>query len=269
MTTTSTVETPRTPLIPVRTTGWRMGYANLARKEFGQWWGTKMWWIQSLMWLIVLNGITTAIMLDNGGMSNAELMNETVMSFFLISTTAVGIAIVLTIQGAIVGEKELGTAAWVMSKPASRTSYVLSKLTAYFVGFAVTALVIPSAVFLVEAKLLLPEPVDYASFALGMGILALAMLFFIVLTLALGTVFKGRGPIAGIGIGLILVGQFFKGMLPLSLVLLTPWLLGDVAGSFAMDTTPEWNRMTPLVAIVIETLVLGYLAIMRFKREEF
>jgi hypothetical protein len=86
---------------------------------------------------------------------------------------------------------------------------------------------------------------------------------------ALGCITKGRGSIAGIGIGLILVGQFFKGMLPETIVLATPWLLGDVASSFAIGQLPEFDRMIPVLVVAIEVVMLGFLAIWRFNREEF
>ena len=34
-------------LRPVAAGGWRGGFSNLLRKELGQWWGTKMWWVIS------------------------------------------------------------------------------------------------------------------------------------------------------------------------------------------------------------------------------
>jgi hypothetical protein len=95
------------------------------------------------------------------------------------------------------------------------------------------------------------------------------VVFYVILTIALGTMFKGRGPIAGIGVGFILAGQFFKGMFPLSLVMATPWLLGDVAFSFAVGTQPDFNRTTPIIATVIASVVLAGLALWRFEREEF
>jgi ABC-2 type transport system permease protein len=181
----------------------------------------------------------------------------------------IGIGVVLTIQGAVVGEKELGTAAWVMSKPASRASFVLAKLIGYSVGFFATALLIPSIVFVVQAQFLLSVPLDYGRFALAVGIVALSVLFYVALTIGLGCMFKGRGPVAGIGIGLVLVGQFFKGMLPLPLVMATPWLLGDVATSFALASPPDFNRMVPIIVTTAAALALVYLAIWRFQREEF
>ena len=41
--TSTTAATVESPLVPVHTTGWRGGLANLVRKELGQWRGTRMW----------------------------------------------------------------------------------------------------------------------------------------------------------------------------------------------------------------------------------
>jgi ABC-2 type transport system permease protein len=263
------VVTGQGSLIPVTTEGWRSGFENLFRKEMGQWWGTKMWWIQTLIWVVILNGVTTAIMLDSSGMPADDLRREAVQTFMLVAATAIGIGIVLTLQGSVVGEKESGTAAWVMSKPASRVSYVLSKLAANYIGFVVTALLIPSVIFILEARALLESPVSLSSFASGLAVLALELLFYVVLTISLGCVFKSRGPIASIGIGLILTGQFFKGMLPLPLVQVMPWLLGDVASAFAINATLEWNPVIPIVAVSVATVALAFLGVWRFGREEF
>ncbi|MFZ0014024.1 MAG: ABC transporter permease subunit [Acidimicrobiia bacterium] len=266
---TTVVHPHNADLIPTKARGWRIGLGNLLRKEFGQWWTTKLWWIESLIWLFLLNGVTTIIMLDSSGMPPQQHMEEAVQTFFLVAATAVGIGIVLTLQGVIVGERELGTAAWVMSKPASRTSFVVAKLIAHFVGFVVTSLIIPSAVFLTTAALILPEPVAVGPFALGMAVLGLNILFFVTLTLTLGCLFKGRGPVAGLGITVILIGQFFKGMLPEVIVVATPWLLGDIAASFAIQRPPEFDRVLPLTIVALETIVLGLVGIWRFNREEF
>lgn len=265
---TTGTDVARAELISVKAGGWRTGFANLLRKEFGQWWRTKLWWIQTLIWVVILNGITTAVMLDTSGLAPAALMDEAISVFLLVGAAAIGIGVVITIQGAIVGEKELGTAAWVMSKPVSRAAYVLSKLTAHFVGFAVTALLIPAVVFIVESTLLISAPIRLGPFLLGMGVMALNVLFYVVFTLALGCVFKGRGPVAGIGIGLSLVGMFFEELLPQAVVMATPWLLGEVAVSHSLGRLPGFNRVVPVVLVGIVTLTLGFLAVWRFQHEE-
>jgi len=269
MTSTTAATTVESSLVPVHTTGWRGGLGNLVRKELGQWWGTRMWWVQSLIWVLLLNGVATVVMLEGAGMAPGEAVTEAVQTFLLMGAMTIGIGVVLTVQGAVIGEKELGTAAWVMSKPASRVSFALAKVIAYSVGFLATALLIPSIVFVVQAQFLLPAPLDYGKFALAVSIVALSVLFYVVLTIALGCMFKGRGPVSGIGIGLILVGQFFKGMLPLPLVMATPWLLGDVAASYALASSPDFDRMVPMLVTGAAAVALACLAIWRFQREEF
>jgi ABC-2 type transport system permease protein len=269
MTSITTAATVESPLAPVQATGWRGGLGNLVRKELGQWWATRLWWVQTLIWVLLLNGVATVVMLEGAGMPPEEVVTEAVNTFLQMGAITIGIGVVLTIQGAVVGEKELGTAAWVMSKPASRASFVLAKLIANSVGFLATALLIPSLIFVVQAQFMLPVSLDYGQFALAVGIVALSVLFYVVLTIGLGCMFKGRGPVAGLGIGLVLVGQFFKGMLPLPLVMATPWLLGDVAASYALDSPPEFNRMIPIIVTAAVAVVLVCLGIWRFHREEF
>jgi ABC-2 type transport system permease protein len=247
--------------------GWTDGLANLTRKEFGQWWSTKLWLIQVALWVFMLDGISFAIMSDTS-MTDAAVTEEAVRSFPLIAATAVVIGVILTVQGAVVGEREMGTAAWVMSKPASRASFIVSKLAAHSFGFLATAIVIPTVVFAVEAAILLPLPVSYGAIATSSLVLGLAVVFYVTLTLALGTMFRGRGPVAGIGIGLVLAGQFFKGMLPIGFVKLTPWLLGDIAGTIAVGQPLESSWFVPVVVTAAATVALLAIALRRFNSEE-
>lgn len=267
--TTTTPSSSSLALVPVGHTERLGGLRNLLRKEFGQWWTTRLWWIQVLIWVVILNGISTVIMLDTAGMTARAVTGQAVETFLQVAATSIAIGVVLTVQGSIVGEKELGTAAWVMSKPVSRASFVLAKLVAHWVSLVVTAVLIPATIFAVEAGYLLSEGISYGPFLVGLAVVALIVLFYVALTLALGCLFAGRGPVAGIGIGFILVGQFFKGMLPLPVVLATPWPLGEVASSFALGTIPEWNRLIPLSVTTVVAVALLAVAIWSFNREEF
>lgn len=265
----STSDPAHAELIAVRSSGSLVGLGNLTRKEFNQWWNTRLWWIQTLIWMVILNGVSTIVMLDSAGMTPAEVTDEAIQTFFLVGATAIPIGIVISLQGAIVGERELGTAAWVLSKPVSRASFLLSKLLAHVVGFAVTALLIPATLFLTAARLILPERIQLGVFGIGLGIMGLLVVFYVVLTLSLGCFAEGRGPVAGAGITLVLTGQLLKGTLPLSVVMATPWLLGDTAASFPMQVRPEFARNVPLIVVAIGTVVFGCLALRRFDREEF
>lgn len=255
-------------LTPASPGPWTAGMANLLRKELRQWFGTRTWWVQLTLWVVILNGVTTAVMFDPE-LPPPELLEEAVLTFLQMAATVVAIGVVLATQGAIVGERELGTAAWVLSKPASRPSFVLAKLVAHATGFVLLAITVPAVLFAVEVAARVEAPLDTAQFALGVAVVSLSVIFYLTLTLALGTLFRGRGPVAGLGIGLVLMGLFFKGMLPVPLVVVTPWLLGDVAGSITLGTTMEIDRMVPVVATTVATVGLLGMALWRFQREEF
>jgi hypothetical protein len=151
--TTESDSEPTLDLTPAM--GQRSGFGNLLRKELGQWWGTRQWWIQLLAWVVILNGVAALIMIDP-----ESTANEAVQTFLLM--------------GAFV-----------------------------------------------------------------------------------------------IGVGMLLMGQFFAGMLPLALVIVTPWLLGDVATSVALGTELEFNGAIPVIATAVTTSALVLAALWRFAREEF
>lgn len=256
-------------LIATRTSRRWGGFGNLLRKELGQWWTTKLWWIQTLIWVALIAGISTIASLDSAGMTPAEHFVEATRSPFLIGALVIGIGVVVTVQGAVIGEKDQGTAAWIMSKPVSRASFVMSKIVAHSFGFIVTAVVVPAVVYAFVSSMLFPGMLDLGGYAIATSVVALSTVFYVALTVCLGTVFDGRGPVAGLGIAVLLTGQFLNGMLPPALVMRTPWPLGEVAASFAVGVTPEWNRMTPIVATAIGAVVLSVLAVWRFGRDEF
>jgi ABC-2 type transport system permease protein len=264
-----TTTTGRLAMVPVTATGWRLGFANLLRKELGVWFGTSLWWVHTLIWLFMLDFTTAMTIRGTGGRPRGELLSEATLAFFQVGAAAIPIGIVLTLMGAIVREKDLGTAAWVLSKPVSRTAFILGKFVAHLIGFLTTAVLIPAAVFLVMTRLMLSEWIDPARFAIGLGVMCLSLLFYIALTLALGTLARSQGLVAGVGITFILLGQVFKGMLPEPVVILTPWPIGDAAASFASNEQPGFGSTVLLAAVTVEVLVLAAVALWRFAREEF
>ncbi len=108
--------------------GWRRGFANLLGNENRMWWGTRKWLVHILLWLVILNGLILLIGLTDGpDLNNPSKLYETLVQvLFQVGTLATAIGVVTTEQGAIVREKQLGTAAWVLSKPVSRSAFVLA-----------------------------------------------------------------------------------------------------------------------------------------------
>jgi len=258
----------RQGLIPVRQRAWLGGFGNMLRKELGQWWGTRTWWVQTLIWVLILNGISTIVALTEG-LPPAELLQEVVQTFLPMSVGAVGMGTVIAAQGLIVGEKQLGTAAWVMSKPASRSAFILAKVVANALGFWVTAIIIPSIIFVITVRTVVPVPLDLVPFLVGVGISALSQLFYLTLTIMLGTFFNSRGPIAGIGIGFVMTGLLLKGFIPMQVMIATPWPLPDVAGGLALGMELPSIWPVPVIATAVWVIIMIAAALWRFGREEF
>jgi ABC-2 type transport system permease protein len=224
--------------------------------------------VQILIWVLILNGICTIVAMTDAMAPNA-LLAEVVQTFLALGIAAVGMGTVITVQGAIVGEKQLGTAAWVMSKPASRAAFILAKTLAYASGYWITAIIIPAIIFVIVTGLLIPVPLAITPFLAGLALMALGQLFYLTLTLMLGTFFSSRGPVAGIGIAFIMIGLMLDSFIPFQVLIVTPWPLADIAGGLTLGTDLPSVWPVPIIATSIWIVVMTALALWRFGREEF
>src|SRR5439155_10976170 len=55
------VVTLRPALQRVRGSGWQGGFGNMLRKELGDWFGTRRWLVQSILWVAIINGFIAFI----------------------------------------------------------------------------------------------------------------------------------------------------------------------------------------------------------------
>jgi ABC-2 type transport system permease protein len=267
----SALSTTNPALQAVNEPGLRRGFANLLRNENRMWWSTRKWLIHLLLWLIVLNGLILLIGLTEGQEANnpVPLYDTLIQVFFQIGAFATAIGVVTTAQGAIVREKQLGTAAWVLSKPVARSAFVLAKFVAYAVGFVSLATLVPSAIFYGESLFLAGRVPELACFLAGVGIAVLHTLFYLALTLLLGTLFTTRGPIAGIAMGVLFAGFLLPNVLPQAAVLAFPWMLKDLAVGLVLGSALPAVWPIPVVATALWTALFIGVALWRFGREEF
>jgi ABC-2 type transport system permease protein len=251
--------------------GWRRGFANLLRNENRMWWGTRKWLIHLLLWLILLNGLILLVGLTEGRETNnpVPIYQTLIQVFFQVGALATAIGMVTTAQGAIVREKQLGTAAWVLSKPVSRSAFVLAKFAAYAVGFLCLATLVPSAIFYGESLFLAARAPQLAGFLAGVGIMVIHTLFYLALTLLLGTLFNTRGPISGIAMGVLFVGFLPPNLIPVAARLVLPWTLKDSAVGLVLGSELPAVWPIPLVATGLWTVLFLGVALWRFGREEF
>jgi ABC-2 type transport system permease protein len=295
-------------LQPVRDRGWLQGFGNLTRQENRRWWGTRLWLVQVLIWLLIVNGLLTTVLLSERDaaaqgrdqavrqaiaeqqLANAETeeeaeaaragmgvtipASESLLIFFLFLGMAPGVGVAIIGQEALVQEKQSGTGAWVLSKPISRTAFVLSKITGNALGILVTMVAIQGAVGYVLIRWLGGHALYPIAFMGALGLVFLSLMFYLTLTVMLGTLFASRGPVIGIPLAVLFGFQIFTGIAPW-LFKVMPWVLvfppGDARSSHALlvalgQPLPSW---IPTIATLAWCLVFAAVAIWRFNREEF
>ena len=262
-------------LQPVGERGWRQGLANLMRKENDQWWRTRRWWIQSLLWLLVING-SLAVGLWLVPVVEPDLKLDTALAYeFFVQMMAwfPMFAVIVIAQGAIISEKQSGTAAWVLSAPISRESFILSKLFANALGFFVTIIALQGTVAYIQLSLyggmLLPVGPHLAV----LGLFSFYLLFYLALTLMLGSFFDTRGPVLGIAIGVAIasmrgIGSLFSGYAPW-LTQILPEALPIQAHAVATEKALPADWTVSVILGSAYSILFVALAIRRFKREEF
>ena len=249
-------------LKPVTERGWRAGLANLLRKEATRWLRTRYGLIQVVLWIVIINGLM-AIIISTAGPAIEPFVGVT--AWF----TSIGVAIVA--MEAIVGEKSTGTAAWVLSAPVTRPAFLLSKLVVIGIGSTATMIVIPGLLAFLEFSYL-PAAEDSVAIVPWMGAvgaLSLNVLFYLALTVFLGTLFSSRGAVIGTAIGVFMAGTLIAPVLPSVLSNLTPWGLLDPLAMELADETRSVDSIVPVFAAMAWVAIFTVASFWRFQREEF
>lgn len=261
-----------TNLKPVKNSGALAGFRNMLKIEGSRWVSPRILINQSLAWLFATNLLTaiTLIVIPIVEQDVVFTIDEASVVFIGIFSQILGIGSIVAMQSVLVGEKQSGTAAWIMSNPITRTSFILSKLVANALGILFVSVVVQGAIGYGIFSYAIGYLVPVKAYLVAMGLQALHTLFYITLTLALGSFFNTRGPIMGIGIftlmGLNLfsnfIGQFvtwFPNMVPETLKM----------GSIMLLRGLEFSTSLSIIATSAYILIFIGLAIWRFKKTEF
>ncbi|MGE0439287.1 MAG: ABC transporter permease [Gemmatimonadales bacterium] len=253
----------------VVSSGWAAGFRNFLGKEMAGWWRTRRWLVHLVLWQVVITGFVVMVTRDESNRGQARALSEAFTVFFQVGGFFGLIGAVLVSQGSIVGEKNSGTAAWVLTKPIARPAFILAKFVAITFTFLLLSLLLPSLTTLVASQLLIGTTPAPEHFFEAVGLAAVHQTFYIAFTLFLGTVFGSRGPVAGVALGFWIGGQILINYLPKWFVLAMPWLITNAASKVARweaAPVPVWIPVASSAALAVG-LVLA--AVWRFGREEF
>ena len=258
------------------------GFSNLFRKENRAWWGTRRWWINALLWTVLLGGLTAIMLFASGEEVNEATEAEITQAggliayilllglnvFFQFGVPVLAIGTVILAQDLIIGEKQSGVAEWLLSKPVTRRAYVLAKVAANSLGMFPLLVGLPSVVVYGMLSLRMGAPFPLAPFLSAVGIMTVHTLFYLTLTLMLGTIFNSRGPILGIALASVLGGGMLGGFInPLFYV--TPWMLPEVAllTATGQAITAE-TGIASLVATALWSIIFIFVACAKFEKME-
>jgi ABC-2 type transport system permease protein len=275
--------------------GWLQGFGNLFRKENYLWWGTSRWWTQFLVWLVIANGILFLVIgvapkMENsaGSASNTQTAQTTTQTgadngpldiygltvFLKMAGITVAIGVVILGQGTLIDEKQSGTAAWVLSKPISRTSFILSKVISHSLGILVTMAVVQGGIAYLIIYLITGSALPVLLFAGAIGMLFLTLLFWLTLTILLSTLSNARGLVIGVPLILLLGSTLFVEILPW-IGDIMPWNLTTTvsatrpAMAVALVTGQPLPTLMPVFASLAWCIFFTIVAIWRLQKEEF
>jgi ABC-2 type transport system permease protein len=261
--------------------GWRRGLNNHLKAELGRWFRSRKWWTQILIFALAINVFLISVISDPRGAGDPY--RETIAWFNGLLGVVGAIGVVILMQGAIVGEKRSGTAAWVLSKPISRSTYLFSKMIGNAIGIAVT---------IVLAQALISYVIIYTGYGTAPAPLAfftallthmVNLLFYFTLTVMLGAIFSGWGPVIAIPLAFVLLDEFVVAFAPPSLLdVLTkilPYGLATGYGDAAPSDAPSIAMslmlgerpysLVPVIATLVVSALFVAVAVRVFRRQAF
>jgi ABC-2 type transport system permease protein len=267
-----------TELQRVGLSGWRTGLANLLRKENRAWWASRRWLVQSLLWAVIVNGFTAAMLfvvprlLAAVGAPEMDSLSTGLAQLFKLGALVLAAGTIILVQDAILGERQLGVTEWLLSKPVSRPAYVLSKLFAHGLSVLVILVGLQYALGYGLLSLAIGEPFPLPPYLVGVTGLAVHTLFYLALTLMLGVVTANRRMLLGASMGVLMGGILILqalGALVGKFVMLTPWSLSECLPLAVSGTPLPMSIWVSIGVTAALSVVLVAVTLTRFERLEF
>ncbi len=257
--------------------GWRRGLGNLLQGEYSSWFKSSRWWKHLLLWFSIIN--VMMIFMIIGSAEAAKEGNDGPPMFLMYGIFGgmfVAFGVMIIMQRVLVGEKRSGTAAWVLSKPVTRTAFVVSRLVVNSIAILLTSVVVPGVILYITLGLF--SNLGWLSpfgFAGALLVIALHTFFWITLVLMMGTLFESSGGVIAIPMILYFAFWMGTGMVP-GLIYISPLLLTFSPDPDHINSLPA-SLMTgqpvfswlPLISTIVFCVIFIAVAIRRFNRQEF
>lgn len=260
-------------LHPLSENGWRNGFSSLLHKENQSWSSRWRWLVQSIIWLGIINGFIALILIFAPPLSRAKAASGTPSAqafglFFTLLIQIGSIGVVILAHDQILGEKQTGTAAWILSKPVSRVAFILSKLVSSGLRILIFIILLPGLVAVGEISFATGHSLTILPFVSGIVIALSALLFYLTLALMLSTFLEQRSVILAIAFGIIFGLPIVVSFVP-EIAVISPFNLPNVASALALGQTLTTEAVLPIIFTVLWNVLFISLTMWRFGREEF
>ena len=194
----------------------------------------------------------------------------------LFGVMCVALGVMIIMQRVLVSEKHSGTAAWVLSKPVTRTAFVVSRLVVNSIAILFTAVIVPGMILYITLGLFSDfrwlSPIGFTAALL---VVSLHTFYWIALVLMMGTLTESSSVV--IAVPMVLFFAFWMGndLIP-DLIFVSPLLLtfspapdqlSSLAASFM--TGEPVSTWLPLISTMVFCVIFIAVAIRRFNRQEF
>lgn len=249
---------------------WSRGLGNLLRAEMSRWFGTRRWWTQILIWAAIVN----LAVLGAAGSSERPPAIALAVIFSIMLGVAAPVGACILMQGAVVAEKQSGTAAWVLSKPVSRKAFLVAKWVANTAGMSLTMLLAQGLIARAIMRATTGAVTPLLPMLAGLGVHLVSLTFYTTLTLMLGALCNHWGPVIGIPLAFMFGQQQVIQMWP-AVVNYLPWTLtipmdGSDTGSLALAVMLGERPLTymPLAVTLLASACFLVAAMWIFERQE-
>jgi ABC-2 type transport system permease protein len=210
--------------------------------------------------------------LDNYGSDGRHTVTDHDMHTMLGSWAVLvgylgSLMVIASTVDAVTRERTMGIAAWIVTKPVSRLSYLLAKATAHTLVACLALVIAPSIVwFVVTAALFTGVP--FATVYIAASILCLEMAFLSAFTVALGVPLRSVTPIAIIALALWFMPTFVPSISALRWTYhVLPAYLPLEATAAAVDEMSATTATVPIASAIIAVLAFAG-AVVMFERQE-
>ncbi len=255
--------------------GWRRGLGNLLQGEYSAWFKSSRWWKHLLLWFSIVNIMMVILILASAeAAKGGEEGPPILLMYGIFGAMFVAIGVMIIMQRVLVGEKNSGTAAWVLSKPVTRTAFVVSRLVVNSIAILLTSVIVPGVIFYITLGLF--SDLGWLSplgFLAALLMVSLHTLYWIGLVLMMGTLSESSSVVIAVPMALFFLFWMGSGLIPgmiyLSPLLLTfsPAQMNPLSVSF-MTGEPVFSWL-PLISTVVFSVIFVAVAILRFNRQEF